>query len=179
MWLLARYGLQMELCWLLSGHSLWWKGTKLWGLSDSQYQDDLFVFWRGMELNEDKTTFMPFIGARNNYEMSLNGAAIGSDYRLWITSWIYQKKKKKKQKQKDLPNNKCLHILYCLLIIPYMTHLCGGYMKKKNIDPIRAIRIINKAYCKSINQMVYWVLCLKILRRCVFKNIGNNTLGWE
>lgn len=38
--------------------------------------------WRGGELNGDKTKFMAFVGARNNYEMSSTGDAIGSDNRL-------------------------------------------------------------------------------------------------
>lgn len=42
----------------------------------------------GGALNEDKAKFMAFIGARNNYEMSLNGVGMGGDNRLWtqITS---------------------------------------------------------------------------------------------
>lgn len=65
-------------------------------------------------------------------------------------------------KTRDLLNKKCLHILYCSLIMPYMSHCVTGVwgnVYKTNVDPLiklqnRAIRIIHKVcYCESINPL--------------------------
>lgn len=197
--LLGRYGLQMELCWLHSGHSHVMKRYEAlraaWQPMSGWFICFLFGGVERGELNEDKKqnlwrSTVPGITMKWAWMELELGVII--DCGLWtVGNHILNIPKEQKLSEfiAGWLNNKHLHILYCSLIIPYMTHcaeVCGNvYEKNKQIiDPTitlpkRAIRIINKAYCKSINQMVYWVLHLRIIRRCVFRTNGNNSVGWE
>lgn len=133
-----------------------------------------------LSLNENKTKFMVFSGFRVNCEikMNLNAVEIDRVYKTKLLGvirdhklcwkpcieYIIQKLSKfiaVLYKTRDLLNKKCLHILYCSFIMPYMSHCVEvwGNVYKTNIDPLiklqnRAIRIIHKVcYCESINPL--------------------------
>ena len=127
-----------------------------------------------------KTTFMVFGGVPTDCEikLNLNGTEIEGvyetkflgviiDHKLcWKPHIQYIKGKLAKSvgilyKTRELLNQKCLHILYFSLVVPYMSYCVEvwGNVYKTNIDPIiklqkRAIRIINKvSYLESTNPL--------------------------
>lgn len=128
---------------------------------------------------------MVFSGARANCEikLSLNGAEIERvyetkflgviiDYKLcWKPHIEYIKRKLSKSiailyKTRDLLNKKCLHILYCSLIMTDMSYCVEvwGNVYKTNIDSIiklqkRAIRIINEAGFRESTNILFIGIC--------------------
>ena len=131
-----------------------------------------------LSLNEKKTKFMVFSGARTNCEVKLKLNQVEID-RVYETKFLgviidhklcwkphieYIKRKISKSiailyKTRDMLNKKCLHILYYSLIFPYLTYCVEVWVNvyKTNIDRIiklqkRVIRIINKeGYCEPSN----------------------------
>uniref|UniRef100_A0A672Z783 Reverse transcriptase domain-containing protein n=3 Tax=Sphaeramia orbicularis TaxID=375764 RepID=A0A672Z783_9TELE len=143
-----------------------------------------------LSLNEDKTKFMVFGGARGSddiklkineieiervYETKFLGVII--DHKLcWKPQIEYIKRKMSKAvailyKTRDLLSKKCLHMLYCSLVMPYMSYCVEiwGNVYKTNLDPIiklqkKAIRVINKAgYLQSSNPLFVESGLLKFL----------------
>ena len=93
-------------------------------------------------------------------------------------------------KVKEFLNEKNLYVLYCSLVLPYMTYgvEVWGNTYKTNLDPIcviqkRAIRIVNKVtYREHTNKLFIKLKALKFRDLVVFKtaqfmyNIKNNKL---